>query len=275
MCLVGWLGQGCAGSPSAPRIACGLCEEPGQFVRLQAYPSHTFLDTQRRFAHPFNLSPEDWRSILASVHIQPRVQPFVFAFVKGKETPVFTPEEVDFLSLTLNRAFTKATPEDLVVFALSQPGPPNITELTTGGWYTEGTKLHLLLANYRAAVSMCNIREVLDRDPLFEVTGSNLYEFAPSDFAQKATEKSSFLSVLKSETPHLVMDYNPLLKRTTPHPKTHINSRPESGTERKRATLESPPSIEERLERLKQLEKKGLITKEDYDRKKQELLDQL
>jgi hypothetical protein len=244
---------------------CGLCEEPNRFVRLQAFPSHTFEDTQRRFAHPFNLEPDEWKIILSNVHVQPNIRPNYFSSRMGPETPVFTPEDVTYLSQTLHLAFGKAQAEDVIVFALSYPGPPQSTEVTTGGWYVEGTRLHLLLANYRATVSMSNIREVLDREPLFEIVGSKRFDFVTNEMAQKVSNKSSFLvSVLTSETPHLAIEYNMMLGRTGPRDPTRMTS--ESA---------STPSIEERLEKLKQLEKKGLITKEDYERKKNELLEQL
>jgi len=212
MWLVGCLLQGCAASPGPPRIACGLCEEPDRFVRLQAFPSHTFEDTQRRFAHPFNLQPDEWKIILSNVHVQPIISPNYLSSQLGPVIPVFTTEDVGYLSQTLHLAFPKAQPEDVIVFALSYTGPPQSSEFTTGGWYVEGTKLHLILANYRATVSMSNIREVLDREPLFEIVGSKRFDFVTNEMAQKVSNKSSFLaSVLTSETPHLAIEYNMML----------------------------------------------------------------
>ena len=264
LALGGGMIQGCTTSPGALRMVCGLCEERDRFVRLQAYPSHTFEDTQRRFSHPFNLSPKDWKSILVGIHIQPRLKPFIFGSVEVKETPLFTFDEVEYLSQTLNKAFSMSQPEDIVVFALTNPGPPNVTELTTGGWYVEGTTLHLLLANYRAAVSMSNIREVLDRDPLFTVVGSTLYDFVPGEYAKKSSKTRSFLSVLKSESHHLEIDYLGMLGITKLRPVNPSTSN-EQGT--------SLPSLEERLQKLKELKQKGLITQHDFDQKKKELLD--
>jgi len=276
MWLVGCLLQGCAASPGPPRIACGLCEEPDRFVRLQAFPSHTFEDTQRRFAHPFNLQPDEWKIILSNVHVQPIISPNYLSSQLGPVIPVFTTEDVGYLSQTLHLAFPKAQPEDVIVFALSYTGPPQSSEFTTGGWYVEGTKLHLILANYRATVSMSNIREVLDREPLFEIVGSKRFDFVTNEMAQKVSNKSSFLaSVLTSETPHLAIEYNMMLGRTGPREPTRFTSEPTAEFKEQNVTTDSSSSIEERLEKLKRLEKKGLITKEDYERKKKELLKQL
>ena len=207
VCLVAWVVPGCAGTSSPWTIVCGTCEEPGRFVRLQAYDSQAFLVNQGGFSHPLNLSPQDWRSILANV----RVHADLFFPMETTEQPAFTPEEIDYLSITLNRAFAKASPEQWVVFGLSQPSPASVTEMTTGAWYAEGTTLHLLLANYRAAVRLDNLRDVLDRDPLFEVLSAPRYEFAETDYAYAGSRKKSLLSSLRQETPHLAIDYTQLL----------------------------------------------------------------
>ena len=206
-CLVAWVVPGCASFSPATTIVCGTCEESGRFVRLQASDSQAFPVNQRGFSHPLILSPQDWKPILASV----RVHADLFFPIEETKQPAFTPEEIDYLSMTLNRAFAKASPEQWVVFGLSQPSPASVTEMTTGAWYVEGTTLHLLLANYRAAVRLDNLRDVLDRDPLFEVLNAPRYEFAETDYAYAGSRKKSLLSSLRQETPHLAIDYTQLL----------------------------------------------------------------
>jgi hypothetical protein len=131
--------------------------------------------------------------------------------------PRLPAEEVDYLSMTLSRAFAKAQPQDWVIFCLSQPSPASVTEMTTGAWYVEGTTLHLLLANYRTAVSMNNIRDVLERDLLFEVLSAPRYEFAETDYVYAGSKKKSLLSSLRQETPHLAIDYTRLFAEELDH----------------------------------------------------------
>jgi hypothetical protein len=121
----------------------------------------------------------------------------------GDEEPAFAPEEVDYLSMTLNRAFAKASPEQWVIFGLSNPVPTSGTEMTTGAWYVEGTTLHLLLPNFHAPVRMNNLREVLNRDPFFEVLEATRYEFIPTEYADDGSGRQSLLSYVREETPHL------------------------------------------------------------------------
>jgi hypothetical protein len=207
ICLVACVGSGCAGTSSPATIVCGTCEESDRFVRLQAYDSQAFLVNQVDFSHPLNLSPKDWKPILASI----RVYADLFFPIETTEQPAFTPEEIDYLSMTLSRAFAKASSEQWVVFGLSKPVPASGSEMTTGAWYVEGTTLHLLLANYRAAVSVNNIREVLDRDPLFEVLSAPRYEFVQTEHSKEGSEKKSLFSSLRHKTPHLAIEYTQLL----------------------------------------------------------------
>ena len=207
LCLVACVGSGCAGTSSPATIVCGTCEEPGRFVRLQACESQAFLVNQGGFSHPLNLSPKDWKPILASI----RVYADLFFPIETTEQPAFTPEEIDYLSMTLSRAFAKASSEQWVVFGLSKPVPALGSEMTTGAWYVEGATLHFLLANYRAAVSMNNIRDVLERDPLFEVYGSPRYDFVLTEHSKEGSEKKSLLSSLRHKTPHLALEYTRLL----------------------------------------------------------------
>ena len=206
-CLVTWAGAGCAGSSHPTTIVCGTREDPDRFVRLQTQPSPSASGNHAGFSHPLKLSPENWKPILASI----RVRPVISFLMKGDEERAFTSEEVDYLSMTLSRAFGKATPEQWVVFGLSNPVPTSGSEMTTGAWYVEGSKLHLLLPNYHAPVRMDNLRAVLNRDPLFEVLDATRYEFLPTEYADEGSGKQSLLSYVRDETPHLAMEYERVL----------------------------------------------------------------
>lgn len=252
-------------------MVCGLCETSERFVRLSPHKG-----SQATIAHPLRLGPGDWKPILGSVHLQIRTQPFYFTSHKGPETPAFLPEEVEYLSETLSKTFAQAQPDEWVVFGLSQLSPTGVTEMTTGGWYVEGTQLHLLLANYRAAVSMLNIREYLGRDPLYQLVGATLYDFSPGAYSRKSRESNSILSTLKSEVPHLVIDYQPLLAGVPTPSNAPSKKGEETGSTAQSSTSPAPPlSIEERLKSLKRMHEQGLISEEDYQEKKKQLLERL
>ena len=63
----------------------------------------------------------------------------------------------------------------------------------------KGTTLHLLLPNFHAPVRMENVREFLNRDPLFEVLNATRYEFLPTEYADEGSDKQSLLSFVREQ----------------------------------------------------------------------------
>jgi hypothetical protein len=137
------------------------------------------------------------------------------ALRKGEGEPAFTPEEIEYLSMTLGRAFARASSREWVVFGLKTSEASPVPKMTTGGWFVEGTILHLLLPNFQAPVPLDNLEEVLDRDPLFEVLEATRYEFLPTEYSVAMAGKTSSLSFLRDEIPHLAIEYQSLLARRT------------------------------------------------------------
>ena len=84
--------------------------------------------------------------------------------------------------------------------------------MTTGGWYVEGTRIHLLLANHRYSVALPNILERLWRNPL--VSGpSPIFEIVPGEHQKLRTSKKFLGGLIKSDIPDLSIDYQPLLAK--------------------------------------------------------------
>ncbi|HEX9284245.1 MAG TPA: hypothetical protein VF879_01135, partial [Nitrospirales bacterium] len=152
------IGQSCAG---LSRVEAPVREEPDRFVRVEARHGDTDLGGPNRFAHPFELGAREWTRILENVWV--RHEPGVIALVSPQEpsTPAFTSEEIAFLSKWLSKAFKHAHPDEWVVFGLSRPRSPELTEITTGGWFMQEGRLYLRLANYRHVVSMASVRQQL------------------------------------------------------------------------------------------------------------------
>lgn len=134
---------------------------------------------------------------------------------------------------------------------------------------------HLLLPNFHAPVRMDNLREVLNRDPLFDVLDATRYEFLPSEYADEGSDKQSLLSYVRDETPHLAIECQQLLAGG-PSPKKAQEDEVVKAQSEKSGEIGRPPSsLDDRLATLKRLKDQHLITEEDYQRKKQALLDQL
>ena len=270
-CLLALVGAGCAGSSHPTTIVCGTCEEPSRFVRLQTRPLPSSSKIHRGFGHPLKLSPERWKLLLGGVHVRPDIN----VFMNGDEQPAFTSEEIDYLSMTLSRAFAKASSEHWVVFGLSNPVLSSGSEMTTGAWYVEGTTLHLLLPNFHAPVRMDNLRQVLNRDPMFEVFEATRYEFLPSEYADEGSGRQSLLSFVRDETPHLAIEYELFLAGGPSPKKAQEEEVVGEQSEKSEEPSSSSSSLDDRLATLKRLKEKELITEEDYQKRKKELLGQL
>lgn len=273
--IVGLL-QGCAGSthPLRPvcencRMVCGECEGQDQFVRLQGPSPGLRRDHIPSFSHPSMLSSEEWKVILSSLRVQRQGEPIVlFSLPKGPISAALTHEEIDYLSRTLRQAFAQAHPEEWVVFGLSRPGAPGISEITTGGWFMEGSHLHVLLANYRYAVTAPNIRELVWENPLSSRV--NVYELVAGDHQTVIQQKEG--GVLKAPVKELAIAYQPLLL-AEPLSKATL---PDGSSTLPPAQSQSEHlSMEARLQTLKRLLDQGLITEEEYRSKRSQLLERL
>ena len=252
------------GAVPASRIACGMCEEADRFVRLQVSTKDHHVETSQPFSHPFYWSPEQWKPILRSIYVQKLDQGILFIFgPNGPTLPAFTPAEVDYLSETLTRAFAKAEPSEVVVFGLASPKTREMTEITTGAWYVKDAQLHLILGNYREAVTMSSVRELLWQDPLHMVAGA-LYEFVPGPH-QSLTREGGIGTFLIPEAPQLALTYQQLLSDAS-----RIDGGQEKGSP---PSAHQDSSLEGKLKRLKQIHDEGLITDDEYAAKKKTLLD--
>jgi hypothetical protein len=267
MLLMTVLAVACSlGSVAVSRVACGMCEEPDRFVRLQVSTRDRHADSTQSFSHPFHWSAEQWKPILRSIYVQKRGQgAFFFPGPNGPTLPAFTPAEVDYLSETLTRAFAQAQPSEVVVFGLTSPKTQEMTEITTGAWYVKDAQLYLILGNYREAFTMSSVRELLWQDPLHMIAGA-LYEFVPGPYQSLPREDNGIGTFLIPEAPQLALTYQQLSLGAPP-----INGGHEKGS---LPSAYPDSSLEGKLQRLKQIRDDGLITDDEYAAKKKALLDE-
>jgi hypothetical protein len=253
----------CTG-PQPARIICGQCEEGDRFVRLQQRDGA--LDRDHPADHPFLLAQQDWRPILGSLRVQSLKEAFPLLTSKGEAAEAFTEEEIAYLSETLAKAFAKAGPDDWVLFALVRKSSPDISELTSGAWYMEGGRVHVLLANYRFPATMPGVRDLLWDQPLYAYPA--FYAVAPGEFQSVTRRHGLGGRIVSAGVPDVAIDVKPLLLAQRPQLRP-AESDPAAARPSKPAT---PASVEESLESLKRWRERGLITEEEYQAKKKELL---
>jgi hypothetical protein len=184
---------------------CPQCKDPSRYVRLHAWGGGR-QDVPVKIAHPFQLSPQDWTRVLEDIRVQTSSEGFLFFQTKGFTSHAFTPEETDYLSTALSKAFAQAQPSQLVVFGLSSVRSHNLVEVTTGGWYVEGTHIHLLLANYRQSVTMPNVLERLWRNPLVSSIPP-VFDLLPREHQKLEKAVKIPGGLIKSDIPDLSIDY--------------------------------------------------------------------
>ncbi len=268
--LVGCMG---VGVPLDTRIACGQCEEVDRFVRLQVAMADAGSVSAQRCTHPFVLSAEDWTAILTELHVQRQADGLLWSMPQGPVLLAFTKEEMGYLSVTLNKAFAHAQPNEWVVFGLSRSTPQGLTELTTGGAYVQGPSLHIVFANYRKVVTMPGPRHLLWEHPLRPDAGP-AYILVAGPHQAIVRDPNAVSSLLSPAPAELSIAYQALLLRepvvvsasqetSTVNPSTAHSSR----------NVLPPLSTEERLRVLKRFQAQGLITDEEYRTKKQQILE--
>lgn len=255
---------GCASS-RYDRAPCALCEQPTRYVRLQDAP-HEATNTHA-FSHPFTLSVSDWAVVLRSIQVQTIERPLLGPVIKGVVQPAFSDEEVQYLSETLNRACADAAPEEWVVFALMRARQPGLDEVTTGAWYARGADIHLRLSNYRIAVSLPGVRKIMWQQPTRQQPGA-AYDVVSSKFQRLTADREVRTNPFANHPVDVAIDFRPLLAR----PPTSL---PSNKATENLSTPSVPPSVEERLNKLKQLRDQRLITEQEYRTKKGQILDTL
>jgi hypothetical protein len=267
-------GQACAGPG---RIARPIDEGQDRFVRVEARYGDPRREGPVRFAHPVNLGQEEWTRILSRIQVQSYQDSFIFTTAKNPPENAFDADEIVYLSGKLSEAFARAFPDEWVVFGLSRTRSPQLTEITTGGWFVEGTTLHFILANYRHAVRKAGIREQMWKDPLRPET--KLYvELLPGEYMTIGGGKKSLTGLLQ-EWAELSIDYQGLLRtKAAPQPMTTTPTLPpRAPAVVVPAPKAEPPlptqSVENRLRALKALRDQGLITEDEYREKKKQVLE--
>jgi len=182
-------------------------EEESRYVRFQARYGAGQDGAALKFAHPVALSESEWAHLLDHIFIQEQKKFLAKGVAQPTPRSAFDADEKRYLAKQLAEGFQKARPDEWVVFYLSHPREPGVVEIDSGGFFIEGERLHLILANYRQPVSMAFIREQIWNDPLRPV-GDSFYDVIPqsNQTLQPVWRKDLTQSLLK-QVSDLSIDY--------------------------------------------------------------------
>jgi hypothetical protein len=233
-------------------------EEESRYVRFQARYGEGQDGGALKFSHPVVLGESEWRHLLANIVIQEQKKFLAPGATQPAPRSAFDESEKRYLAKHLAEGFQKARPDEWVVFCLSHPREPGVVEIDSGGFFIEGERLHLIVANYRQPVSMAFIREQIWNDPLYPA-GDSFYDVIPQNNQTLETVRRRDLtqSLLK-QVSDLSIDYSAQL-----HDDVGGDGEAVGG------------SIEDRLRILKRLREQGLINEEQFRMKQNRLLERL
>jgi hypothetical protein len=221
--------------------------------------------------HPIVLPEANWARMLSDIYVRPRRRWITLAGTTSDPMFAFNEGDQQYLAHYLAEAFSRLKPSEWVVFYLAHTQGPDVIEITSGAFFAQNGYLHLLIANYRYAVTVPLLQQQI-RDRPVRPKGESFYEFDPRVKQSVATEHTWDLpKPFMGEFRELLVEMNELLSPVA-------GTRPEGEPSKTTTTTnrgESITSLEERLRTLDRLLSQGLITEEEYKLKRQQLLDQL
>ena len=255
---------GCAGSPIFSRP---VYQDPILIVRLDS-PLYKAQEHTAVYSHPTVFTAQDLQSILQSMKIQREVS-FLNYYVFRHDTtpqPVFPFEVPGLLAPHIAAALSKAQPEEIVVFVLSRLRKDGIPLITSGGLFVKGDQLTFVLAHVETPMTSERKREQVQANPLTPLSDPDFhFVVGPSQAILTPTETPVFPSG-RTFAPAVLINYKALL---TTHSQDHalpletVSDAPPPNP---------PATIEEKLRQLKSWHQQGLISEQEYRKKREEIL---
>lgn len=222
--------------------------------------------------HPAALTTEQIDRLLEAI----RYSEYSFFKWRG-DKPVFIESERAKLTKHVSLALQAAGPDNWIKFAVTAKKRDLLLptrRITDGYIFVKDKKLNIVLANLNFELS--------DSDDPYAGDPRNRYTLGALRFNEEdgmnhppVDPTDSFL-----KRPHnnwLLIDIPKILKEAAPDPEAQPRIEQVKPVDEKIEKPEEKPekSLEERLLELKELLDKGLITQEDFEKKKAELLEQL
>jgi len=200
---------GCA----APTITSRTVDSRASwFIRLD-----TFVDTRTagdlRYDHPADWSESELTTILSRLLVQERV-----GLLDQKPFPraVFSSSEIRQLVPGLQKAFQMAKPSEWVALYSAMPAG-TVQEVTSGGLFLQGNRLHVVVANYRERIpSGPDVPEAIRVNPMRPLGGRGFnVSFDPARYV--SATKSNWTGG-SSTTPasELILDHQAFLADARP-----------------------------------------------------------
>jgi Short C-terminal domain len=264
--LVSAVAAGCAPTRTLTRP---VLDDGYTVIRLEAW-----LDASRKpiplgFDHPADIGEADMARILESIRV---VQPAGFLSrlmlnAKSEPEPAFTTAEAIKFAKPLSEAFRTAASDERIVFFLHHQRSVYRGTTTSGVAFVKDNRLNILLGRYLMGNQPGSPDIPVGGKPLPASNDQDFY-VVPGRFQSVVDEgKAPGGNETIFTRRWLMIDYASYLNA----PPESAAPSPEPG-KTEPAPAAPPMTLEEKLKTLSDLKEKGLITDEDYNQKKQELL---
>jgi len=249
---------GCSGI----KVVTKTVSESGSwdFVRLVQFNDKHGQPQKLGFAHPQTITEEQMYDFLSSVRFTEN------SFFKWRyEKDLFIKDEKNKLVRPLVKAFSQANENQIISFAVTAKKKEWFLpqrRINTGYMFFEGGEFHLVMGNMNLELLEDQPPEGGDPRTKYMV---GPYRLEPKEF-QKApgkVKKHPYWS--ENHNNWLITDWNAFQEAAAQKHKE----------EQAKKELEPKRSVTERLQELRDMLKDGLITKDEFEQKKKELLNEL
>jgi len=257
-------------------ISKTIMEDNYNSVSLETWLDASKQPINLQFDHPAEISETDMTRILESIQAVEPPGMLSQLILKSKAEPeqAFIPAEARFLAKPLSAALKAAQPDQRVVFFLHHQRSVYKGTTSSGVVFVKDKRLNILLGRYRMGNEPGH-QDIPTLGNPFTVTNDQDFYLTAGPFQSLVEEESKAPGGKENVFPKrwLIIDYASLLN---PPPQTASPQAAPPATEP--AKVEPAPvaplpfTLEDKLKTLNKLKEEGLITDEEYNEKKKELL---
>jgi len=254
---------------AAKAIPDAIYQDQENIVRLEARPQDPSFTSEDDFQHPLNLAEEELKTILQSIRVQESRGLFsLFKRTQPASLQAFSKEEAQKMAGPLSSALARAKPNERVTFLFTHPRGRFLKDVTSGVLFVKADRLHFILGRYRAA-SRPHEKDITLTDPALPAPPYLGFRLAAGpDQALVAAGESPIWKEPTGPEHWVMMDYREILAHPPQQEFFPIVEEPTSTKEPKEMTGD----LREKLRLLKELRDENLISEEEYNEKRQELL---
>ncbi len=238
-----------AGCTSPLMMSRMIVDEPTRMVRLEVM----YREGRTEHSHPVTMSSNEFEGMLRAITAsQGSLVSQLSRESHDDKHSAFHDEQIHFFAQAFATAFTKASPLEEVMFYWNESRNSDLQEITSGRTYIQGKEWHLHISNYRHAISGQRHADQAKKQPQ-HMLGAHIIQLRP-DHNGHIQSDSAWSQFTESSPQHIVLPIQ-RLGIATP--------------------ILDPPNatIVEKLDTLRVLRERDLISEKEYQQKRRRILE--